>query len=143
MEARWLKHTRCMVIKMKLPKKPKNSIGRRRYNLWRQSPYCYYCHKELKWDETTLEHLYSKVKCGTYKGKRVKTKEEVGEKFTVLSCEPCNTTRQKEEHKEIPRYRLWIRSRSFPRFFKKQLTLGERFIILWYRFNLDYKPERV
>jgi hypothetical protein len=125
------------------PKKPKNSNGRRRLNLWGQDPHCYYCHKELKWEEATLEHLYSKVKNGKYKGKRAKRKKEIGKKYTVLSCKTCNQERQLKEQAEVPRWRIWRKSRSFPRFLRKDLTLIERFIILWYQFNLDYKPERV
>ena len=127
---------------MKMPKKPKNSNGRRRYNLWRQDPHCHYCERELRWEETTLEHLYSKVKCGKYKGKREKKLSEV-EKYTVLSCAPCNEKRAQEEHKEIPRWRVWRKSRSFPRIYKQGLTLWERLIILWYLLNIDYKPERL
>ena len=123
-------------------KKPKNSYGRRRYNLWIVDSHCYYCHKELEWKETTLEHLYSKVKNGKYKGERAKRVTEV-KNYTVLSCGPCNIEQQRKEHIELPRWRLWVRSKSFPRFFRKDLTLIERFRILWYQFNLDYKPERV
>jgi len=123
-------------------KKPKNSNGRRRLNLWRQYPYCHYCDKELKWRETSLEHLYSRVKNGKYKGKREKKHNEV-ETYTVLSCKMCNQEQQLKEHAEMPRWKIWRKSRAFPSFFKKQLTMWERFVILWYQFNLDYKPERV
>jgi hypothetical protein len=123
-------------------RKPKNQVGRRRYNLWHQDPHCYYCKKELEWKESTIEHLYSKVKNGKYKGRREKTKDEV-EIFTVLSCKVCNNEQQIKEHAELPRYKLWIRSRSFPNFLKKQLTLGERLIILWYQLVIDYKSERI
>lgn len=132
-----------MVTKIDKIVKPKNSNGRRRYNLWRQFPHCHYCGKKLEWEETTLEHLYSKVKNGKYRGKREKTKKEVGKNFTVLSCEPCNLARAHQETKELPRHIVWRKSRSFPRFFRKDLTIYERFIILWYQLTLDYKPERV
>jgi len=123
-------------------RKPKNQVGRRRYNLWHQDPHCYYCKKELEWKESTIEHLYSKVKNGTFKGKREKSYYDV-DVYTVLSCSKCNQERQAQEIKELPRWRWWVRSRSFPKFLRKDLTLIERCIILWYQFNLDYKPERI
>jgi hypothetical protein len=130
------------IVKNLLIKKPKNSNGRRRLSLWKKDPHCYYCKRKLKWKQTSLEHLYSKVKNGKYKGQREKTKDEV-DVFTVLSCKNCNNEQQLKETKELPRWKLWVRSRSFPNFLRKDLTLIERFIILWYQFNLDYKPERV
>ena len=119
----------------------KSSITRRRYNLWKQDPHCYYCERELKWEESTLDHVYSKVKCGKYKGRREKTASEV-DTYTVLACAPCNEKLAAEEHKQIPRWRVWRRSRSFPKIYKSGLTLFERVIILWYLFIIDYKPER-
>jgi hypothetical protein len=130
-----------MGMTMKKPSK-KNQIARRRWNLWNRDPHCYYCKKKLKWEETTLEHLYSRVKNGRFKGEREKRFEDV-DVYTVLSCSDCNHERQAQEIKELPRWRWWVRSRSFPRFFRKDLTVYERLIILWYQMNLDYKSERV
>lgn len=123
-------------------KKPKSSIGRRRLNLWIQDPYCYWCKEKLKWKKTTLDHLYSKVKNGKFKGYRAKGTKD-GVVITVLSCSSCNQSQQEKERLEMPRWHWWIRSRAFPSFFRKDLTIKERFVILWYQLNLDYKPERV
>ena len=129
-------------IKIMTPKKPKNSNGRRRYKLWIQDPHCYWCGSELKWKKSTIDHLYSRVKNGKFKGKREKKAKDV-ENYTVLSCTSCNQKQQVKERLEMPRWHWWIRSRSFPRFSRKDLTMVERFVILWYRIRLDYKPERV
>jgi len=82
-------------------KKPNrnNQVARRRWNLWHQDPHCHYCGKKLKWKETTLEHLYSKVKNGRLKGEREKKCSEV-DVYTVLSCAKCNHEQQRKEIKE-------------------------------------------
>ena len=133
-----------MVTKMKSKKikKPRNQVGRRRYTLWHQHPYCYHCHRKLEWKKSTIDHLYSKVKNGRYKGKREKTVDDV-DVYTVLSCSPCNHDQQKKERLEMPRWHWWIRSRAFPRITRKDLTMKEKIIILWYQWTLDYKPERI
>jgi hypothetical protein len=95
----------------------------------------------LGWKESTVDHLYSKVKNGQFKGKREKKAKDV-ENYTVLSCKPCNEGLQEKERLEMPRWHWWVRSRAFPKFLRKDLTIKERFIILWYLWNLDYKPAR-
>ena len=117
-----------------IPKKPKNKIGARRWNLWMEDPHCHWCRKELSWRQSTVDHLNSKVK--------QEKREYVRFPNTVLSCGPCNQKRATQERLEMPRWFWWYRSRMFPRVTRLDLTLKERFIIIYYRNILGMQAER-
>ena len=111
-------------------------IKKRREILWKRNPHCYYCDKYLPFEETTLEHIYSKVKTG----KREIPLNEKGD--TVLSCSDCNQQRAIDERDSLPRWTVWYRSKAFPRIYRKDLSLIERFIILYYGYMLRYNFRR-
>ena len=117
-------------------RKPKNKIGRRRYNLYIRDPHCYYCGRELKWKESTVDHVYSKVESG-------KRNTPNGKGETVLACSSCNNKRQSLEIKSLPRWHWWLRSQAFPKISRKDLTLKEKFLILWYVNIMGVKNVRV
>ena len=119
-----------------LPKKPSNKIGRRRWNLWVNDPHCYYCGEKIRWRHSTVDHVYSKVR----NGKRNAPK---GKGETVLACKDCNQGRQIAEMKAMPRWRWWLRSKAFPNLTRKDLTLFEKVIIIWYVKIRNIENERV
>ena len=113
-----------------IPAKPKNKIGKRRWNLWVHGVRtCYYCDRTLRWEETTLEHIYSRVlipkrpQPGTVKGP-----------YTVLACESCNQKQAEKEWQSMTRSQKWKRNRSFPKWTRKDLTIRERIFILYHKF---------
>ena len=106
-----------------IPTKPKYRPARRRYNLWIKHPYCYWCDRKLKWKQSTLDHLNSRVA----RRKRPNIPRQVA---TVLSCKPCNNRRALKEIQSMPKWKWWVRSRSFPRITTPGLSLSERFIVL-------------
>ena len=92
----------------------KYSLKRRRFNLYKLKPYCYWCGKKVwirnpdhpkgkKWDEATLDHL-------DHKFDRNGTKEifqaKVAVRKTVLSCRKCNFERGNQNIKNTPYHLL-------------------------------------
>lgn len=85
----------------------KDSLKRRRDQLFRKDPHCYWCgcevrnyydghHGRVHEDRATLDHLYSRYdpRRGKENGKR------------VLACWKCNHEREKAETKAQPLERL-------------------------------------
>ena len=107
-----------------IPEKPKNKRGKRRWNLWMNNNRCFYCNKKLKWEESTLEHLNSKVLRNP--------RPQIHGITTTLSCSSCNQDRARVEMISMPRSYWWKRSRQFPRWNRKDLTWRERIFIIWY-----------
>ncbi len=121
-----------------LPTKPttKSSMTRRRWSLWRAHPFCHYCKKELQWEESTIEHLYSRVKTG----KRQLPEDGVGRR--ILSCSKCNNDQAKKEWGTLPRTEQWMRTGAYPRLRRRDLSWSERkliFKITW----LKLKPQHI
>ena len=83
-------------------------------------PYCTWCGKKLSFKESTIDHLNSKVVNG----------HRPAQGKIVLSCTRCNNNRQIYEVKKLPRYKVWIKSRRFPKITRKELTTKERFLVL-------------
>ena len=69
-----------------------SNARRRRYFLWRRSPWCNYCNKLLTFDEATLDHIYPKkwggnnrasnmqilcMRCNRIKGSDIYSQEEL------------------------------------------------------------------
>lgn len=119
---------------------PRSNMAKRRWNLWVADNQCYYCKSELAWEETTIEHIYSRVKTG----KRELPEDDMGYKRgkRVLSCAPCNQKQARKEWLKIPREMRWIRCGRYPRLFRKDLTMHERIVIFKYRW-LKMKPNAI
>lgn len=111
-------------------------MTRRRRNLWKADPRCHYCKKELLWEETTIEHLYSKV----LTGKRKLPKNGFGRR--ILSCSKCNNDQAKKEWDTLSREEKWMRTGAYPRLRRRDLTWSERkliFKLTW----LKLKPRHI
>lgn len=103
---------------------PKNKHAKRRWNLWTADNHCYYCNRELTWEESTLEHLNSRV---------LRDKRPIAQGITtVLSCGPCNQHQAKTEMLSMPKSYWWKKSRQFPNWRKRGLTLKERAFVVWW-----------
>jgi hypothetical protein len=112
-----------------------SSIKNRRLNLWKRNPHCYWCGKRLKWEKTTIDHLNSRV--AGKKRPRIN-----GVETTVLSCRPCNQSRAYAELNSLPRWRIWLHSKSFPKITRKDLSTLEKIIILYFTYIVCIKNDR-
>lgn len=114
-----------------LPKKPKNKCGRRRWNLWVKDTHCYWCKRELEWNETTLDHLFQRTKLGDECRPILHNQET-----TVLSCSECNSKREREAFNEMNKVHQWIRDNNIPpirrAWGKRKTPIYARLWVLYY-----------
>lgn len=110
----------------------KQYFAKRRAKMMMKHPYCYWCgirvvhhklnpHQRMPDNFATIDHLISK-----YYGKRPNVYGK--EKTLVLACNKCNFERCKKETESLPRWKLWFKSKSFPRylFFMKWFVRSNR-----------------
>lgn len=106
-----------------------NKIAKRKYNLWKKDPHCYWCGCKLKWSKATADHFYQRTKIGAEK--------RPIQGIIVLACKKCNNQRQADAFNEMNKVQQWVRNKTIPKLkrawsFKKITPLYARVWILYY-----------
>jgi len=99
------------------------SVVRRRTNLFKKDPHCFWCGCEVIYfslaigqkvpnNFATLDHLNDRT---------VGDRPDLGQiETTVLSCQKCNNSRASKKVDSLPREFLWSKSGRYPLGYKKQ-----------------------
>lgn len=65
---------------IEMPPAESGGVGsKRRRKMWEKDPHCYYCGKELSFEESSIDHVVPRSKGGSNRDENL-----------VLSCQPCN-----------------------------------------------------